>query len=117
MLDKNGKPPDTMILTVHDVRGYVFFEIVSGDDELISESDFCAILDYWDLITVYLGQGSDELTCHNITGNTKYDLNGNNVLGYHEMLYTFNVANGMDSWQAAQIDCSMCMDDASLYYE
>eukprot|EP01084_Bolivina_argentea_P199749 341731_1 len=96
---------------------YLPFIKVSQGDEIITVDDWCNE-ELWVLVKEQLNKGNSMITdCKFFIDNYRFDLNGNDVTGFHEFLYLFGYNMQVTPQGIEQADCRQCMDNPDLYYE
>ena len=94
---------------------YILIEIGAGVTEpyeLVSLNEICNFWDYF-VVFGYVPDGVDNCTHYFYLSDT----NANGHVGFYEAIVATAAAWGIDDQdKLAQIDCSLCMTDQSLYY-
>ena len=84
--------------------------------EVITVSELC---NQWSLLSQFLLQDGDERNCSQVFEDG--DTNNNGFVGFHESIVFLAPIWGIDNYvhgseKLAQIDCSRCLLNQSLYY-
>ena len=97
---------------------YTYFTFAAEFDEPFDIITMNEICDNYDLLLGVMDHIRD-LNCSQAFN--QYDRNKNGLIGFHEMIAAVDASLGIDiayhsDLKFEQIDCSMCMPNASLYY-
>ena len=93
---------------------FQLMSLMVGSDEVVDQYELC-LIQAW--LSPYI---TIPLNCSDIMYNPKFDLNLNGILGFYEsilMVNYFVYGNNSDiPLTLLTADCSMCLEDPSLYY-